>query len=323
MAKAGPIVLPPSLADDYRRLVRTWNGVAPDSTLAAIQPTARTTSRETYISQKTRIASNAANWLADRWTQPKDLYGRSHFYAQRLTEIRNNEFPAEFWHVCPLLANRTQYAEPTVLPFLGAQDPNYYDPQRIATQSAWGDFTADYATPGTPQDPPDPSPGWYGAISDDYWSDRWLAQQALSYALPVAFSHLSPRPVIFRLAVAIDAESSIRGNRAWFTLQHFVQFHTAEGAPPSSRMLTWYERNWLYHHPIPEDMPGGWAHGASYHTTRDPGPGYRGAPGESWNRCQITLSVPPSQGRYFSRNDFARIRFSVVPDAYLARAPQD
>lgn len=270
-----------------------------------------------------RAASDAANWLARQWVRVTDKASTSSFMADRRQEVLDGTFDASYWHTCPLLSQTTQYAEPTILPFAGVQDPNYYNPNRQPTQSGWSNFSAEYPTPSFPTLPPQPSPGFEGEVAATYFTDLWLAQQVFLFSLPASFTYRDLRPVMIQLAATIQAQSSHQGNRAWFTLQHRTEFHDASHAAQFQRMLTWYERHHLFDGDLPAPNPNGWSHEVEVSSIRSHGTAAQGDIALTWNRLTLTVAVPPTQGRYFSDNDWVRVAFDAHPTLYLARKPTD
>lgn len=323
MAKTGSITLPPTLEPGFRRLARIHPGASIDSHYLALQPTVSRPQPDKTATELTELAREAATWLADRWCRPTDKASRSRFIALRQAEIRGQEFNPDYWYECDLLANNTQYAEPTILPFEGIQDPNYYDPTRLPTQSGWNDYSDEYGTPTFPADPPEPSPGFEGEVTNGYFTDLWMAQQAFTFSLPAPTPATNPRPLGLLLEVEISATSSLQGNRAWFTVQHRCECYQHPETPQLHRMVSWYERHNLYLPALPPPNAEGWNHTVETTLLRYANRTIRGSMSTPWNRCQIVVAVPPTQGRYFAGNDAVSVRFDSTPTLYLPIAPDD
>lgn len=323
MAQTDSINLPPSLAARYSSMIRR-NPIGPgDSVIASLQPGARKPSAEPRLSEYSRMATKAAGWLAERWYPGVQRLERSALFARLRADLAAQQFDPDYWLTVTPTDNQTWYAEPTILPFDGVLDPHYFDPSNRPTQSAWNNPSAQYPTPPFPTSAPQPSPGMHGLTVAGYFQDAWLANQVFTFPVPVTISAVAPRPALLLLELAIRATASKAGNRAWFTVQHRVEWHVAAQNPGLTRMLTWYEHAHFFTGALPPANPQGWAHDVTYTALRDTITPLHGSAAQPWDTCTVTVGVPPTQGRYYSNSTFVNVAFDCVPRLLLPRRPED
>lgn len=314
--------IPPSLIEDYEKVLQSTKLVNVGTRIGRIDPKARRPYPSDDGTPNGKFATQAAKWLRDRWLPNADGSTRSVFYTVRRHEIVNGNFPAQYWEKATATEDVTEYGVPVVSGYEGDYNPFYLDPLRQPSTCKFSDMQRAYPTPPDYGTEADPAPGWEGAVVGTVWRDLYHAQRRVTFSLPIGIAEKDDRPIAIRISIVIEAFATRRGNRNWFALIVKPLFLVAPSVPALAKAayVRWPKAD-QYGFDVPGDSPFGWQHAVTRRETRD---GRRYAiwtSGGNHNRLALRIATPPSLGFYGSRNDDVRVTHRSVAVVAIAKSP--
>lgn len=322
MAQVKNQSVPPSLIDDYERLVGNAKTQSGQIKQARIRPSVRRPDPPDPQRTDAEFAGRAAAWLRDAWLPNGSSAERSQFYADRRGEILSGTFQTNYWAMAAQIADYTERCVPAVTAYEGDWNPAYFDPLRQPSTCTYTDVSNVYNTPPAPGTESQPAPGWKGTVIGGIWRDMYHAQRRLVFSLPFVVAEDEPRPIALRIAANISATATIRGNRNWFVVIVKPVYHRNTQTPflEKGACVHWARADG-YPYAIPEDDPGGWSYAKTRAFTRN---GARHAVYEAktgMNRLSLRVATPPSLGLYGSRNDAVEVYHDITATVALAKPP--
>ncbi len=270
MARIKNQSIPPSLRAGVARVLSIPGVTAGGGASVGLTPSARGRAPAPEPPAVLKSIRDAAEWLFIAWNPSAPAA----FTEARREELRNLEFPAQYWYEVSPAADLTDYAAPTVGPYVGDLDAAYVDPLRSPTSCVYGLATDSYSTPEFPGSPQYPFPGWRGEVIDEYFRDLYFAQRRLMYDLPKRVIHEKRRVFIRPLLAVIEgqimANASFRGVKSWFAFCVWPYLYRSEdGVPADAHYLI---SKWTPAQQTPLELPpeqtGQWACTANVRTLR-------------------------------------------------------
>lgn len=314
--------VPPSLANALARVARvssTTSGgrriISPALDLYAPEPVPQ-------ADANTQQMQRAATWLTQRHAGNLSKSAQSAFYAARLAELRNREFPAEFWWATSPAYAYADYGVPvTVVPFDGVINQEYYDPLRLPSYCPIESISKRYPLPIGNGTASEPGPGWKGAVIDGLYRDLYSVRARFWLTMPRSQTLTSLRPSLLLLNATLRASSSRKGNRVWF----YIQYSARIQATKTTGYTTYFD--WFTHwNPwsvraiqLPATNPAGWSYTDTSNLLLDPVSfaALPAAPACNW--LELAIWTPPALGLYFAGNDTVVLHGDYTATLYTPR----
>jgi len=319
MAISYEIAVPPSLQTLYAELLKSSLKTGQSKGLVSFQPSIQMSFSTASQKPLQALATQAATWLRNQW-KPKD---KSQFYADRRAEVLGGSFNGTYWRECTKVSDWTAYSIPIVQPYRGSVNPGYFDGTRRPSKSKWVGAERWYNTPASETDPANPFPGWHGEIWYSFWHDQYLAQRHQLFMLPYSMTKTDKRPIAILFTGNISADSSTRGNTAWFQLSSNKLYRPLSTSPsigdfkPIGNWSTTDTRTLI----LPGATNYGWNHLETINLVRNGRTQAKWVGSNGINSVLIKIIIPPPNGFMFSLNDWATVRHRVTARVFVGVGP--
>ena len=325
MAKVTNPNIPTDLQAQYNDLISLQIAGLSEPNTAQLTPGVRTAQPPAKPKTEfTTMAQDAANWLTSHWKENRSKAEQSQFFADRHSEIMLKQFTAPYWATLTLAADRTGTCTISVQAFTGNVYPDYQDPLRQPTNSLVQECNRVYATPTYPSLGTDKSPSWHGQVNNGFFEDTWFTKRLLEFTIPTTSRNDTRRPIAIYLNCTVEATSTIRGNKVWFTPSTKATVRTTGFSQVGQRhQEVLSNKAWWLDPELPGNSPGGWSHEEHITTWR------YGNWKQKWKQQNtgdiiiVEVGTTPSRGRYYSNNDSITVTHNETVAVYWPLKPSE
>jgi hypothetical protein len=311
--------IPPSLLAAYGALLTAPGAHAGLTPRIGLKASARQAQPPPALDPALTLRRDAARWLLEQW-QPNNP---SLFYAQRLAEIRSDDFKPAYWHSVTPSRDRTEYGEPVIKAYERPVNGLYADPLRLQTDCVYTTWSKTYPTPAGDGTALQPAPGWQGEVIGGVWRDLWFAQRRLTFFLPVSINKTDTRPILLVLASQVKAVASFRVNNAWYARCCWPYFFREPSGElqPKNYLITNWQKSDVYPMALASESEHNWQCTHSLQVLRNPRLGDTFKQPANCNRLGVVITTPPGRGVYFARNDAVKVTHHETVSVYVGKEP--
>ncbi len=320
MAKITNIVVPPSLEEDQRKIIRypekglTLSGSAfiKNSVFTAKKP-----KKQTVIKQE---SAEAAHQIVSRWFVHLSEKEKKSKIGEIKREIRAGVFNPIYFDIAPAIEYVNDEHLVQCSAYVGPDPTNNQNPP--ITRQNCTVFRPQYYYDMRPtfSEQPYPSLGWLGSSANGVWSDEETISLRCEFRSMILPSKKEKQHLFFRIDLQTRVNASFSPLSSWPRPAFFYNQQ-----PTLSRLSNSYPKIRQYR-PIPHQRR---------YLPPNPAPNVQWDQSEtfvlSWNSVprgkQISLSqgavmhvchYPPA-GRYFGANNFAKVRSIASATLYLLK----
>lgn len=269
-------------------------------------------------------ATQAAEWLAQRWPKDVEEQGYEAFIDARKRDVLEMIWTTRYWEPLERLDPAACVSRAYCIVDPDWERPPFNDPEHKRGVATYAKPSAPYPLPAPYTGGDQPSPGYYGNMPADFLTDHYSACWIENFTLPTRWNVEDMPPTFFEAHsnhyVSADAPPS-KVQFGTYSLPHIYQ--TAATSAGEMITLPLYGRRYNWTRKIPPGGTTAYSGHMRRHFVQDCRVMALLNPG-SGNACdRLTMQLAPcaAMARYFGKAAVISTEFTIEePAAYVAKA---